>query len=639
MTGLDGFVFLRPWWLLGLLLVPVVWWLFRYRSPVNDDHGWQRVIPARLLAPLLGGRGTPGNHPDDTVEHKPDLTRRLRDSLRRPGNLPALLLLVGSLALAGPSWRVTEVPLQQQNDALVIVLDLSLSMLATDVNPDRITLARRKIHDLLRAREGRLTGLVVYAGDAHVVAPLTDDLRTLEGMMPALDPLIMPIPGNRADRAVAMAIDLLEQHAGNGSRRQGSLLLITDGVSELFGQALESALSRARPSTTLNGLLVGTDAGGPIPLSNRGFIRDGDQIVMAAVNPEPLTRISRASGGQTTRLTPGDADLQALGLLNGHSGWQQAKDAGSFSQRVDDGYWLLWALLPLLWLAWRRQPSLLMVALVVTASLNPAPASALDIEDLWQRPEQKGQRLLDEDPVAAAERFRDPDWQASARFRSGDFRGALEAWELALRDAPAEEQARIHFNRGNALAHNSQLTEAVEAWNQALALNPEHGPARQNRDLIESLLNQPPEDGPGDGQGNGQHGESTGPEDGTSTADPSAGAGEPGSQNGQPSPMEQGATEPSPPYSQLPGGPEQGLQQEPDRPGLQPETGRGPETDQPAGNGAPEPGDDARGDGLSQAHEQWLRRIPDDPSGLLRRKFLQQSRQRNIQSDESDTPW
>lgn len=632
MTAAESFLFLRPWWLLALLLVPVVWrWYQRPRSG-DDNHGWQRIIPDHLLTPLLPGNRaahseSPGNHQQNLPTAPP-----LRHALSYPGALPALLVLIGTLALAGPSWRSTAAPLQQQDDALVIVLDLSLSMLATDVSPDRVTLARRKIHDLLRLRAGRLTGLVVYAGDAHTVAPLTDDLRTLEGMLPALDPLIMPVAGNRADRAITMATDLLNQNTA----RQGAILLITDGISDSTGQAIASALSGGHGNWRLHGLLVGTEAGGPIPLQNRGFVRDGDRIVMPPLAPEPLTTISRDSGGTTSRLTPGDTDLQALGLIDVRSGWQQADDSGTVSRRVDDGYWLLWAMIPLLALIRWRQTPLLFSLLVAGSLLAPPPAQAVSLSDLWQRPEQRGLELLQGDPAQAADRFSDPDWEASARFRSGDYPGALAAWDRALQQSPTDQHARIHYNRGNALAHDNQLEEAIEAWNQALAADPDYEPARHNRDLIEAMLNEPPAE---DQQGEPGNSETDGSQAGAGQQGDDGDAGEQSGQQPQQEPGAEGSSNSAP--SPAPRSPEAPAEtRELADQNSQPGVDSSGEQDLPADDEAGEPGRDEAGSGsLTQTQEQWLRRIPDDPAGLLRRKFLQQSRQRNVQPDENDTPW
>jgi Ca-activated chloride channel family protein len=216
---MADFHFLRPLWLLLWLAVPLLPLLYRYLS--GSDNGWQRIIPGPMLQPLIRRRGESGGK-------------------RRP-ILPMVMLSLAllSVALAGPTWRKAPSPLQQQDDSLVIVLDLSLSMLANDLQPDRLTRAKRKIRDLLAERQASLTALVVYTADAHTVTPLTSDRATIESMLGVLDPLIMPAPGNRADLAVSRAIQLLEQ----GAPGKGRILLISDQVAERYQQRIRTMVN------------------------------------------------------------------------------------------------------------------------------------------------------------------------------------------------------------------------------------------------------------------------------------------------------------------------------------------------------------------------------------------------------------
>lgn len=237
------------------------------------DSGWSRLIPARLLSPLIRHNGSSGK------------------TAKSPLAPATAALVILSLALAGPAWREAPTPLKQPGDSLVIALDLSLSMLATDVEPDRLTRAKRKIRDILALREGSLTGLLVFSGDAHVVTPLTDDGRTIEGMLNVLDPVIMPATGNRADLAVARAKELLQQ----GAPGEGRILLITDNINDRYTGTIRDTLSGT--GYALNTLVVGTEEGGPIPLARRGFIRENDDIVISRATPQALSQLADSTGG------------------------------------------------------------------------------------------------------------------------------------------------------------------------------------------------------------------------------------------------------------------------------------------------------------------------------------------------------
>ena len=171
---------------LALLIIPAVWLAIKASGARGD---WSKVIDPELLSHLL----------QDSAARE----------TRRAHWLVPLGLVLAILGIAGPSFSKIDVPVFQRADALVIVLDLSASMSAADIQPSRVQRARQKILDILSQRNEGVTGLVVYAGDAHVVAPLTDDRRTIENLLPALDPAIMPLPGSNPTAALEAAIDLL----------------------------------------------------------------------------------------------------------------------------------------------------------------------------------------------------------------------------------------------------------------------------------------------------------------------------------------------------------------------------------------------------------------------------------------------
>src|SRR5690554_7701820 len=184
---MADFHLVRPLWLLLLLALPALY-LIRHQLQASDA-GWGRYIPEPLLRPLIRKPGQPA-----------------AGGATSSPMLPLYIaIVIIAVALAGPSWRQAPTAVKQPGDSLVIVLDLSLSMLATDSEPDRLTLAKRKVRDLLAQRRGGLTALLVYSGDAHTVTPLTEDFRTIEAMLGVLNPAIMPAQGNRADLAISQA--------------------------------------------------------------------------------------------------------------------------------------------------------------------------------------------------------------------------------------------------------------------------------------------------------------------------------------------------------------------------------------------------------------------------------------------------
>lgn len=599
---MADFHFLRPFWLLLLLSLPVIYLTLRHLR--LGDSGWSRVIPARLLSPVLQHGGASGSN-------------------QRSPLLPvSVAVIVLTIALAGPAWREAPTPLKQPGDSLVIVLDLSLSMLATDMEPDRLTLAKRKIRDILEARQGSLNGLIVFAADAHVVAPLTDDTRTIEGMLEVLDPVVMPAPGNRADLAIARARSLLTE----GAPGAGRILLISDAVSERYHSRIAKTLEET--DLTLSTLVVGSEAGGPIPLAKRGFIRENDEIVIARADPQGLARLARQNGGASRTLTLDSGDIQALKLEPTDTGdWQEHDQGLTVNRWQDDGYWLLWLALPLLLLGWRRG-AFTVLALTVFP-LVPQPAQAVDWSALWQREDQRAPELIREAPDQAAEQLEDPEWRGSALYKSGKFDQAADAFA-------ASQGARSDYNRGNALARAGKLDEAIAAYDQALNQDPTLEDADYNRDLVQQLLEQQQKEQQDSSQqqdsGDNQDSRSDQSSDNQGQQQDQSQSDSGDSQNqGQQSSGSQDRNDSNQSDSQNDPGKPEGEQetQQQEQPGDNGQTANG-QAEAPA---------QISETPLSQGQEQWLRRVPDNPGGLLKRKFLQQYQERQTPSDEGDTPW
>lgn len=595
---LADFHFLRPLWLLLVLLLPLMYLAFRQLH--LGDSGWSRLIPARLLSPVIRHEGTSGRPP------------------KSPMVPAAMALVVLATALAGPAWREAPTPLKQPGESLVIALDLSLSMLATDVEPDRLTRAKRKIRDILAVRQGSLTGLLVYAGDAHVVTPLTDDTRTIEGMLDVLDPVIMPATGNRADLAIVRAADLLKQ----GAPGNGRILVITDQIGEHYWPEIRETLSET--GYAFNTLVVGTEEGGPIPLARRGFIRENGEIVISRATPGALSELARSTGGQSHELTLNNTDIESLELSpKDTDDWQDTSAGLTVTRWQDDGYWLLWLAAPLILLGWRRG-AFTALALVLLPAF-PQPAAAMTWADLWQRQDQRAPELIRNDPKQAAARLDDPEWKGSALYRSGQFDAAAQVFSRA-------EGPRASYNQGNALARAGKLEEAVTAYTSALAANPDMEDARHNLKIVEELLKQKNQDKDGS-QSNNQKDPSESP--GSDGHKPQDNQGQPGnSKNPGDSGNEQQQNSGN---SQEPGEPNRKPDKQTNEPkGQTPEQASAEQASSANQPQAPAPISETP---LTQSQEQSLRRIPDNPGGLLQRKFLQQYQQRQTPSDEGDTPW
>ncbi|QXH91530.1 MULTISPECIES: tetratricopeptide repeat protein [Pseudomonas] len=563
----------RPWW---LLLLPVLGWLLWQLWHRQKRAGrWQMILPPAFHAALLSG----GNG---------------RES-KSPWLLLGLAWLLAVLALLGPGWQRVEQISQKPADPLVVVLELTPEMLATDSPPNRLEQARRKLVDLLQARSDAQTAIVVYAGSAHTLVPLSDDLATSRNLLEALRPSIMPEAGHRADLAVEKALGLLK-HGGLG---QGRLLLIGSSLSKQERQGIRLLLQGQAPSLSILG--IGSREGTPVTQESGEFLKDEQgAILIPRLDSPTLKAFASEMGGRYRQARLDDKDLRGLGLLDGP---QNLRDDGQRLQLdtwADQGYWLLLPLLLLAACAGRRGWLFCLPLLLLAA---PQPSYAFSFDDLWLRPDQQGQYLLKHKrPAEAAEHFENPQWQGVALYEAGNYA------EAARRFAEGSD-AYSHYNRGNALARTGELEAAIDAYEQALEAQPDLQPALKNKALVESLLLEEPEPEPPAPEKN-EDDESTQP---GQTAQP----GDSGQQanGGEQSP--QGAGQAGTADTQTGTPPVAGNNEVPGS-----ELGDEQTTTPPL-----RPTESHLDEEHRQALEQWLRQIPDNPGELLRRKFWYEQQQ------------
>jgi len=568
----------RPWW---LLLLPLLGWLLWQLWHRQKRAGrWQMILPPAFHAALLsGGSG--------------------RES-KLPWVALGLAWILAVLALLGPGWQRVEQTSQKPADPLVVVLELTPEMLAGDVPPNRLEQARRKLLDLLQVRSDAQTAIVVYAGSAHTLVPLSDDLATSRNLLEALKPSIMPQPGHRADLALHKALKLLDQ----GALGQGRILLIGSSLSEQERQGIRQALGGQAPQLLMLG--VGSRQGSPVAQEDGSFLKDEQgAILMSRLDSPSLKRFIGEVGGRYRPARLDDNDLRGLGLLSGPQNLRSDGQTLRLDTWADQGYWLLLPLLLLAACAGRRGWLFCLPLLLFAV---PQPSYAFEFNDLWLRPDQQGQRLLEQKrPSEAAQHFEDPQWQGVALYEAGNYAAAAQRFAEG-------NDARAHYNRGNALAKSGELEAALDAYEQALELQPELSAAQKNKALVERLL-QETEPAPAE--------------------EPAKGESEDNDETRQP-PQAGAAT------------------QAPVTPGQQPPENSHPSTaDESTDDEVATPGNDAipgseLGDEQTttpplrdaqdnfdgehrQALEQWLRQIPDDPGELLRRKFWYEQQQHQDQ--------
>ncbi|MDY6975191.1 MAG: VWA domain-containing protein [Pseudomonadota bacterium] len=490
---LNQFHFLRPEWFMAL--VPLMLLVVLIIKTTAKQSGWQSVIPSHLYQHMVIGKTEMGVKP--------------------PMWMLAFVWVVSVIALAGPTWERLPQPVYQLKMGHVIVIDMSLSMRATDMTPDRLTRAKYKAIDLVNAiGEGEM-GLVAYAGDAFVISPLTEDAGNITTLIPSLSPEIMPVPGSDPLLGIESAAELLT----NAGYNSGMIYWITDGIELEQQQELQEYV--ASVPFTVNALTVGTSEGAPIRQQSGELLKDfTGSIVIPKLNESAVKGVVKTSGGRFESFTSNDNDIDALAAVSlldkGSSEEDEEESNLQGDQWKEVGPYLLLLLLPFAAFAFKRG----LVFIVLVGLLSPSivknahaaqsigtsqgaqsipsskmveestPATVNKPEPLawWQKPFMndnqealnKYQRGKYKDAVS---QFNSEAWKASSLFKSGDYEGALNAYK----NIPGAESL---YNQGNALAKLGKLEEAIEKYEQALDEAPEFEDAKINKKVVEDLLKQ-----------------------------------------------------------------------------------------------------------------------------------------------------
>lgn len=316
MSALRNFHFLHPAWLLALLpLIALSLWAARRDH--EPDGPWARVVDAHLLPAIRLSRAGRG---------------------MSPWLLIGLAWALGVLALAGPAWELEPSAGYRAPGSWVLLLDLSPSMSAADLPPDRAARARFAVADLLSAAQDARVALVAFAGEPYTVTPLTTDVATVRTLLEPLSPRLMPESGHDVAPALREALRLLR--AGHAAR--GQVIVLTDGFDD-DERALLTAASLARQGVKVHVVGIGTESGAPRRDAAGNFVRDEQgEIIVTRMQEEALRRLASAGGGRFVTLGGLDS---LIGTLRADRTYTLDADGSRSDTSVaswrNEGVWLL----------------------------------------------------------------------------------------------------------------------------------------------------------------------------------------------------------------------------------------------------------------------------------------------------------
>ncbi|RSL14614.1 Ca-activated chloride channel family protein [Edaphobacter aggregans] len=449
--------FLRPHWLWLLMAVPVIYLAFHIRDDVRAR--WKRYIDSELLDHLI-------------------VARKQRWHFR-PIHMICLLIILGTVAIAGPTWKREQPPFTEDKAPLVIALDLSRTMDAIDLDPTRLERAKLKLRDLIKARNGGRTALFVYADTTHMVLPFTTDDSLFDLYLSSLSTSLIPGGGKDTAKALRTIEDFLKDEPV-----PGTILFVNDGIEP---QALPTFQQFTGQDENQNDILVmgvGTSSGGPVRTANNGFLTDRfGRRVYTKLDVNTLRSLSRIDISATT-LTLNDDDIHWIQRRVQHH-LQAVQQRNSKTRWIDEGYWLTIPITAIT-VFWFRKGWTVRWTSAAFAVLFILPSAGAQTRfswiDLWMTHDQQGCYYFERgDYQKAAEKFEDPLWRGLALARAGDYESALNAF--ALSDSP-----EAWYNQGNALAHTGKYPEAIQAYQQALARRHPWPEAQENLTLVQSLI-------------------------------------------------------------------------------------------------------------------------------------------------------
>ena len=451
---LEHFHFLRPTW--ALLLIP---WLAMVviRSQQRDKQDmFGGIIAPHLLQHLR--------------------LQRFDTRWLNPKNFSLLFMVLVLLVIMGPTWRQQLSPLNQDEAALVVLLDVSSTMQQKDVQPSRLQRAKQKISDLLALRPDKKSALIVYSGTAHSVLSLTADQDILNQYLAAITPAIMPRSGKFPEYSLPLADEILR-----GRNAPATIVMFSDGLGAKSGQAFESYFL-----THPHQLLV------------VGVGSEDEEPGIAPLERESLKALATDANGVYLSLTIDDADVRQINQrIESHYTVTQDSALPWF----DSGYLLVFPAMGLFLMWFRRGWTLTWMWLILPVVLSSIPAPALaqqettpitheqsaamrGFTDLWLTDDQQGRLLLQLGRYTqAAARFNDLMWKGIAYYYNEDFMLAAEYFSR-------QDSDDALFNEANARAQGRDYVRAVSRYDRLLARTPDYSGATANRSQVSAIIDE-----------------------------------------------------------------------------------------------------------------------------------------------------
>lgn len=462
----SDFNFATPAWLWGLMLIPIGWGWYQYWSRISKTNmsSLNKFIDQKLLPHLL-------------------IKSASNSKKTNYGWVYALLTFFIIIALANPRWNYDDIDAYQTTASMVILFDLSASMNATDVAPSRIIRARQNVEDLINLSKGLKIGLIGFAGNAHLISPITDDLQTVRTYIPALDTDLTKLQGNSLHTALRTGAELLYNEPGD----RKSMLLISDGnfKSSDFSKELSQIHSQ---NIQVNVMGVGTATGAPYKNHTGALHKIQGKTVVSKLGTKELQTIAKLGHGIYTEAIYNDSGVKTILASAQQIDTDEKIVSGKVRQWQDKYYWFIMPVAALLLYLFRQR--VLYVALLVFSLglFNTPDVMAMEMGHLFRNSEQQAQQqYIKANFKAAAELFTDPYNKGVALYRDGEYAAAEQSFKAA--QSSSNGLGSI-YNTGNAQMQQQKWRAAIKSYESVLQQDPEHVAAIHNLAIAKLMLEQ-----------------------------------------------------------------------------------------------------------------------------------------------------
>ncbi len=380
-----------------------------------------------------------------------------------------LMFIIGFTSFLGPSWKEVKTPSKKVKSRLVIALDLSQSMMATDISPNRLERAKFKIHDLLKSNPRAETNLLVFAASTHTAIPFTTDYKIIIDQIDGLKPSMMPTPGTGFN-ALFNKLDTLF----DDNNAEGKILLITDDLTDLSIESVSSFLQQNNVHLFI--YPFATQSGAIVP----------SHKINSALDIQKLKSLGVMDHVDILEITLDNSDVKDLAKAISDDLIFEDKSDEEEDNWQENGFWLVIPLACLFLFSFRKGWALYLIIISFSFSScsdkNSINLADLKFKDLWLTKEYQAQKEYNkENYLIAAQGFTDPMRIGIAYYKTGDFISAQAAFEK-------DTTTQGLYNLALTYAKLGQLEKSKELFDKVLQKDPTNENANANLQHIISAI-------------------------------------------------------------------------------------------------------------------------------------------------------